>query len=230
MGEAALAGHEAAIGDLARMYARLGEIMPPEKEGRGRSAKRGQRSAPKPRRIESLGREYYGYLSSCPQPFESGYLPQAAEDAPAYVTAAVTPAMRASAVNHLGDRYFYGEGIPENKMAAVACYRRAAETTLARGEPVAGGIIWAQYSLGYCLLEGVGTRSAPREAVKWLSRAARYHGEAAYGLAQCYEQGIGVDGEDTREALKFYRKALKLGCTAAEEKIPQLERKLREEE
>ncbi len=232
LGEAVLAGHEAAVDDLARLYAHAREAT--SVAGRERpvkSAARGRQPSVAPQRAESFGREYYCYLGLRPQAFYLGSpVSEPAEDAPSYVTVPVTNAMRAAAVNHLGDRYFYGDGLPEDKISAVTCYRRAARTVQAKGEPVEGGIVWAQYSLGYCLLTGAGTRKAPREAVLWLSRAAKYHGDAAYCLAECYETGVGVDSDDTREALKLYRKALKLGCAAAEARIPLLERKLREEE
>lgn len=234
LGAAILEGHGAALDDLSRLYAYMRELARAEaasllvKQGlRGKGIK----NVLSKKRVEDLAGAYYLCIRPAPTPFAlEAPRVSPSENAPDYVTATVTPAMRAAALNHLGDRYFYGEGIAEDRAAAVNCYRRAAETKQERGEALERGVVWAQYSLGYCLLEGIGTTRAPREAVKWLSLAAKHHGEAAYCLAECYENGVGVDSNDTREALKFYRKALKLGCLAAEAKIPQLERKLREEE
>ena len=61
---------------------------------------------------------------------------------------------------------------PADRAAAVLCYRQAAAYTPGRGEPVCRGALWAQYSLGWCLVRGVGCPGDPREGVAWLSRAS----------------------------------------------------------
>ena len=245
LGAAVLAGHGKALDDLSRLYDYWQELKRQSALGTADAKldKRIRKSAKKEqadkgeaigfgkRTLESLGGMYYLYLGLTPTPFVLE-MPDAEvlSDALPYVTAAVTPSMRAQTLNYLGDRYFYGDGLPCDRAAAVSCYRRAAEAPQARGEAPREGILWAQYSLGYCLLEGLGTAKAPREAVTWLTRAAKSHKDAAFCLAECYEDGIGVDRVDVREALKYYRKAWKLGRADASSRILQMEKRLREEE
>ena len=90
-------------------------------------------------------------------------------------------------------------------------------------------MIWSWYSYGWCLLRGVGTVEDPRSAVRFMTMASKYHAEAAYCLGTCYEEGRGVDVADEREAIKYYRKALKLGYRKAAVKVAELERKLKTE-
>ena len=236
LGEAVLSGHEAATCDLARMYAHWKENIPtqasdtPKKASKKKSKGKPVPTEAQQKPLEHLGGAYYVTNTPKIQPFSlTPPTHEPSPHAPAYATVEVTPIMIGNALNHLGDRYFYGEGLPEDKAAAVSCYRRAAEVQLPRNAPPEGGIIWAQYSLGYCLLWGIGTKKNPRSAVSWLTRAAKYHGDAAYCLGLCYEDGTGVDSQDIREALKFYRRALKLGCTHASPKILGLEKRLCEE-
>ena len=98
-----------------------------------------------------------------------------------------------------------------------------------RGESLPRGVVWAQYSYGWCLLHGVGVPEDPRAAVRCLIPAAKTHAEACYALGECYENGIGVDVPDGVEAFKYYRKAMKLGYRNAEAKVKELEKKLRAE-
>ena len=122
-------------------------------------------------------------------------------------------------MNHIGDGYYEGRlGLPRAPEKAVWCYRKAADVP---------GQVWAQYSLGWCLLYGAGTSASPAEAVKYLTRAAVSHSGACYELAACYEQGRGVDVPNLRVALKYYRKALKLGETRAAAKVKVLEKTLK---
>ena len=180
-------------------------------------------------------RAYYAALSPVPEPFrytdESCDLSRAAnEENTAYTRAAVTPRMDAEAMYYLGECLFRGLHIPADRAAAVLCYRQAAAYTPGRGEPVCRGALWAQYSLGWCLVRGVGCPGDPREGVAWLSRASRYHGQAAYMLAECYERGIGVDVPDTRSAVTCYRRALKLGYRQAAVGVAAMKKALRSRE
>ncbi len=238
LAEAVLMGHATALDDMAKLYAHQRHLeaqatlheVPLKRKARKETPDKQAISAEK-KRLEDLGGSYYLTLRPIPQPFELEMtLPTPPQDCPDYMTAQVTTAMKGAALNHLGDRYFYGDGVREDPYAAVACYRRAATLTQPRGEAVEGGIVWAKYSLGYCLLEGIGVKKDAREAVRWLSEAAKYHGEAAFALAKCYEMGVGVDAMDLREALKYHRKAQKLGCVAATAYIAKLEKRLREED
>ena len=97
---------------------------------------------------------------------------------------------------------------------------------LQHGENPPEGIAWAQYSLGWCLLHGEGVADNPREAVRWLTAASRTHPAACYVLGECHEQGVGVDNVDFPEAIKCYRRAVRLGYPRADRKVRALERLL----
>ncbi len=254
LGEAILMGHAAARDDLARMYAyetayaaatassdpRGGKLSLRDRL-RGASVRRRHRreepdgTTTRDRRAvrshQAWLSDYYTALWPEPRPFvyelRSVAVPS---DVPDHVTAEVTPAMTVSALNYLGDCYFYGQGVPVHPAAAVTCYREAVALggAFPRGIRPPNGLVWAQYSLGWCLLGGCGVSRDPREAVKWLTAAARYHAEACYVLAGCHERGEGVDVPDLREAIKYYRKALKNGFRAAEAKVEELEERLEE--
>ena len=236
LGEAVLAEHSAALDDLTRLYIwekhckNENKTAPQGKKfGRGRVAD----PAAEADFLWNFGSVYYGTLRLLPEPFRVSPPVAASKGAwealPELLKTPLTPTLRAEALNHLGDRYFYGQDMPEDHAAALACYRRAAATVQPRGEAVSGGIVWAQYSLGYCLLHGIGTHKDAREAVRFLTKAAKYHGEAALCLAECHLDGIGVDRKDRLEALKYYRRAHKFGIPNMEDTIRRLEAELREE-
>ncbi len=176
--------------------------------------------------------DYYTALWPEPMPFCRKLCVCApVSDLPAHISKPVTPLMRVASLNYLGDCLFYGRGLTKDPAAAVACYREVVETNLnlPHGEPLPSAVIWAQYSLGWCLLYGCGVKKNAREAVRWLTMAARTHAEANYVLGACYECGDGVDAADAREAIKYYRKALRLGYGAAEVRIADLEKHLKGE-
>lgn len=164
-------------------------------------------------------RQYYRALAPVPLPFrftaETADIACPPEGTEGVVCREVTPRMSAEAMYYLGECLFQGLHLPQDRAAAVSCYREAAAYTPARGEPPCKSAVEAQYSLGWCLVRGVGCPADPKEGVTWLSRAARQHGEAAYMLAECCEKGIGMDVPDSRAAVTYYRRALKLGCRGA---------------
>lgn len=164
-------------------------------------------------------KQYYRALAPAPLPFcftaETADIACPPEDSEGVVCREVTPRMSAEAMYYLGECLFQGLHLPQDRAAAVSCYREAAAYTPVHGEPPCKSATEAQYSLGWCLVRGVGCHADPKEGVTWLSRAARQHGEAAYMLAECYETGIGMDAPDSRTAVTYYRRALKLGCRGA---------------
>lgn len=251
--KAVLMGHAEARKDLARMYAYESAYTeatsPKDQKNRNRrtgpaglyarhrlkrrapDSKTGRDSRPS-RSHEGWMTDYYTALWPKPALFKYGMESTSAPaDRPAYVSADVTPAMLAAALNYLGDCLFFGEGLPKDQTSAAACYREVAEMRipLQRGESLPRGVVWAQYSYGWCLLHGVGVPEDPRAAVRCLIPAAKTHAEACYALGECYENGIGVDVPDGVEAFKYYRKAMKLGYRKAEAKVKELEKKLRAE-
>ena len=103
----------------------------------------------------------------------------------------------AKAQRMLGDCYYVGEGIREDKQEAVKWFRLAAEQ----------GDAEAQRMLGACYYVGEGIREDKREAVKWFRLAAEQKNSAAqWMLGVCYYFGEGIR-EDKREAVKWYRLA-----------------------
>ena len=82
---------------------------------------------------------------------------------------------------------FYGRGTPTNRVAAVAWYRKAANT----------GDASAQASLAYCLLNGLGCEKDVGEAAEWYARGAEQDDlNAINGLAFCRLNGIGVEKDE----------------------------------
>ena len=107
----------------------------------------------------------------------------------------------AKAQRMLGDCYYVGEGIREDKQEAVKWFRLAAEQ----------GDAAAQWMLGDCYYVGEGIREDKREAVKWFRLAADQGNAEAQGwLGYCYFWGEGIR-EDKQEAVKWYRLAAEQG-------------------
>ena len=109
--------------------------------------------------------DYYTALWPKPALFKYGMESTSVPaDRPDYVSAEVTPAMLAAALNYLGDCLFFGEGLTEDPASAAACYREVVEMRIPipRGESLPQGMVWAQYSYGWCLLHGVGVPEDPR--------------------------------------------------------------------
>ncbi len=245
LGAAVMAGHRMALDDLTRVYhyEKMHNQETPakaEKQTLKKSKffeKRKKTTlAPVPMSGEELlchfGELYYHALGLVYEPFVLSAPKQTGDPSvlPDDMKEPLTETGRAEALNRLGDRYFYGQGVTEDQTMAVTCYRRAASVLQKRGEPVSGGIVWAQYSLGYCLLYGIGVKKNPTEAVRYLTSAAKYHGRASMCLADCHLTGVGVDRADRIEALKFYRRALKFGVAEALEHINRLEAEIEEED
>ena len=115
----------------------------------------------------------------------------------------------AKAQRMLGDCYYVGEGIREDKQEAVKWFRLAAEQ----------GDAETQWRLGACYYVGEGIREDKREAVKWFRLAAEQKNSAAqWMLGVCYYFGEGIR-EDKREAVKWYRLAAEQKNSAAQKEL-----------
>ena len=240
--KAVLAGHDGAVDDLSRMFAHeverrasVARATPVVMHSRSRRARATRdslaayRDQMTLRPLTECMTDYYAALWLGPVPFERRVAVGAVDsDLPDYVTAPVSAAMRAEALNYLGDCCFFGHGLPEDAAAAVACYTAAVaiELGLRRGECLPDGVAWAHYSLGWCQLRGVGCTPNPCEAVRHF-RAAPHHAEACFALATCCEGGVGMDAPDLYEAFKHYRRAHKLGHPEAALRIRRVEQQLR---
>ena len=246
LAEAVLMGHEGARDDLARMFsfemtrpkgAAVKAKRGKERSARGRLRRLRDKSASRARseRAQWVHRswmtDYYRALWPEPTPFSLEMRPTTVPtDRPAFATAPVTDLMRVNALQYLGECFYEGYGLPADPAAAVTCYRMVLDMARTGGVESAS-VTEAAYSLGWCLLYGVGvdaneeTARIP-EAMGLLTKASRNHGGACYTLGLCHEEGRGVVAADDREALRFYRKAQKLGHPLAAGKIAKLEKRV----
>ncbi len=238
LAEAVRLGHAAAREDLARMYdyeRRYPAASAPPVHEMSKPRRSLFRRRKRPTAVTPAVRDHRAWLSDYytalwPEPGVFTYELRSvatSSEKPPYVTAPVTPLMRADALYYLGECFFEGKGLVRDPAAAVACYREVVgmKLSVSRDEPTPASLVWSQYSLGWCLLHGEGTAKDPTEAIRWLTAASRTHAEACYTLGQCHERGIGV-AADPREAVKYYRRALKLGYPAAD-KVDEMELLLR---
>ena len=102
---------------------------------------------------------------------------------PSSAQSADSSSAAAEAKTQEGLRYFTGDGVPQDKQKAVACFREAAEQ----------GDVKAQFNLGTCYINGEGVAKDQAEAVKWFRLAAEQGlARAQYNLGTCYTNGEGV--------------------------------------
>ncbi|MCQ2429210.1 MAG: SEL1-like repeat protein [Clostridia bacterium] len=224
LARAILAGHEAAADDFARMLA----DKPVEEENRParRQTLFGSTKASSTsdqREPADMMRRFYSAGCPVPVPFVIGASDVSGRDDPV-----VTSSMRATAMNYLGDCLYFGQYLTADRAAAVTCFRAAADAKPSSDDPDCSAIVWARYSLGCCLIRGIGCPANPREGVARLTAAAGTHAVAAYTLAECFEKGIGVDPGDYRfrEAVKYYRHSMALGFRPAEDRLKAMEKQL----
>lgn len=120
------------------------------------------------------------------------YLQQAADlgEADAYYT--------------LGNKYFFGKGVPEDKEKGVFYYKQAARN----------GDMLARCCLADCYWDGEGIKKDPAKAFslyqKVLAADPELKNMAAFGIARCYETGRGVQA-DPDQAFKYYTQAAEAG-------------------
>jgi hypothetical protein len=101
--------------------------------------------------------------------------------------------------------HFLGVGVPRDKAAGLAWYRKAADQ----------GCAEAQCSLGLALYNGDGVPVDEAESVVWYRKAAEQgHAGAQYTLAYAYSYGRGVPVDKTT-AEGWYRKAADQGHAKA---------------
>ena len=106
----------------------------------------------------------------------------------------------------LGGRYYWGNGVPQDKAEAAEYFRKAAEQGDAR----------AQFNLALMHSKGDGVRQNKAEAAKWYAKAAEQgDAEAQFNLALMYDLGEGIE-QDKTEAVKWYTKAAEQGDASAQ--------------
>ena len=247
LAEAILMGHATARDDLARIFEYESKhpktIVRKANRDNHRNIRFGRKARVRRRMRENDGMlnrnsralrvhqewlsDYYTALWLEPDPFTFTMHATAIEsDLPDYVVAPVTDTLRANALQYLGECFFEGYGLNADAAAAVACYRAVLDYA-PKGPNPPPSVVDATYSLGWCLLYGVGTAPNCQEAMRLLNTASKSHAGACYTLGLCHEEGRGVVAADDREAVKFYRKAQRLGHPKAAAKVAMLEKRLR---
>lgn len=109
--------------------------------------------------------------------------------------------LKGEAAYNLGDCFWIGQGVPEDKEMAVSWYKRAANQ----------GYAEAECTLGDCYFYGDGVPQDFKKAVIWYEKAANQgHVQAAHALGECYFYGYGVP-EDKEKAAVWYKKSANQG-------------------
>ena len=105
-----------------------------------------------------------------------------------------------------GNKYCYGNNVPQDDAEAIKWYRKSAEL----------GHAAAQYRLAFMYYCGSGVQENLTEAVRWYRKAAdQGHAFAQHAIGECYSEGTGVLKND-EEAAKWYRKAAEQGHVDAQ--------------
>ena len=119
---------------------------------------------------------------------------------------------RAESMFFVGNAYFYGNDVKENKREAKSWYEKA--FPLLR-EAAIHGDISAMYDIGSMYIEAQGTIRDYSEGLKWLRKAAEAGDtDAMVKIGTMYEEGKGVN-KDSEIALKFFDKAAQAGNSNA---------------
>jgi len=106
----------------------------------------------------------------------------------------------------LGQRYNFGDGVPQDRKQAVAWQTRAATQ----------GHATAQYVLGLMYSAGEGVPQDTKQAVVWISRSAEQGlAEAQHALGMMYRTGEDVP-RDPGKAAELLRKAAAQGNKGAQ--------------
>ena len=112
----------------------------------------------------------------------------------------------ATAQFDLGDRYFTGEGVPQDNGEAIRWFRLAADQSHAR----------AQASLGFMYATGEGVPQDDGEAARWYRLAAdQGYAAAQYSLGNMYRNGRGVPQDDGK-TVRWFRLAADQGHANAQ--------------
>ena len=112
----------------------------------------------------------------------------------------------AAALYSLGLKYYFGDGITQDYIQAVACFIQASQK----------GFAQAQYSLGQMYRKGLGVTQDDEQAAIWYQKAADQGlAYAQNSLAEMYLYGKGV-AQDNEQAFTWLQKAAKQGLADAQ--------------
>jgi hypothetical protein len=109
-----------------------------------------------------------------------------------------------AALAAMGDYYYWGNYIEQDREKAFDLYAKAAE----QGNTTAQSRLGDVYDIG-----GYGVEQDKEKAVEWWTKSASHKGASAYTLAQlgnCYQNGIGVPVDD-RKAVEYFTGAARKG-------------------
>lgn len=177
----------ACLGALAALYLYLGPV------GETRQSILDQNTADK---IESQEEAFNAPHPDFPPPSFEALLAQAEKG-------------NAQAQYLLGQRYNFGDGVPQDRKKAVAWQTRAAMQ----------GHATAQYVLGLMYSAGEGVHQDTRQAVVWISRSAEQGlAEAQHALGMMYQRGEDVP-RDPEKAAEWLRKAAAQGHKGAQKDL-----------
>ncbi len=112
----------------------------------------------------------------------------------------------AKAQSNLGWMYYYGNGVPKDKVEALKWHGKAAE----QGHAI------AEHDLGWMPHNREGVPKNYVEAVKRHGTAEQGHADAQFRLGWMYAKGQGGLPQDHVEAVKWYRKAAEQGYATAQ--------------
>jgi TPR repeat protein len=116
----------------------------------------------------------------------------------------------------LGDMYYRGDILPEDREKAVSWFQRAAQ----------GGSAEARNRLGELWAAGVNGEPDPKEAARWYRRAALQGlATAQFNLGRALERGEGVE-QNAIEAWAWYRLASDRGDTQAKQALQQVQTRM----
>jgi len=105
------------------------------------------------------------------------------------------------AMNRIGIRYATGSGVPQDFVAALGWYQRAAER----------GSVSAMNNIATLHFHGLGVPQSYEEAVKWLRLAVEKGDAAAQNrLGAMYEEGLGVQ-QSAHDAFELFSLAAAQG-------------------
>ena len=109
----------------------------------------------------------------------------------------------------MGEKCFYGDGVPQDYAEALSWYRKAAD----QGDAGAG------FCMGWMYENGLGVTRDYAEALKWYSLAAEQdYAEAENSLGDLYRSGLGVP-RDYGEAVRWFYRAARQGSADAENSL-----------
>jgi len=109
----------------------------------------------------------------------------------------------------MGEKCFYGDGLPQDYAEALSWYRKAADQ----------GDAGAEFCLGWMYENGLGVTRDCAEALKWYRLAAdQDYAEAENSLGELYRGGLGTP-QDYGEAVRWFYRAARQGNADAENSL-----------